>query len=95
MTVETRVSILGALWKPLHLPFWQPECGAGPLKPISVWLWGGGGPYFCRLLTSLALGGGSLQPPTGAREGQVEPVALIAVTRSRGGGGDFAARRAA
>lgn len=38
VTVETRVSILGALWKPLHLPFWQPECGAGPLKPISVWL---------------------------------------------------------
>lgn len=63
-----------------HLVIRHPECGAGPLKQIRSWLWGVNRPDFCDLLTSLGQGGGPLQPPTGALEGQVELVALIAVT---------------
>lgn len=58
----------------------NPNCGAGPLKQIRGWLLGGNIPDFCHLLRSLDQGGGPPHPPTGALEGQVEPVASIAVT---------------
>lgn len=51
-----------------------------PFKADQGWLLGGDIPDFCHLLASLGQGGGPPQPPTGALEGQVEPVASIAVT---------------
>lgn len=80
MAVQTKCSFLRCLGSAPSSPTWHPDWGTGPLKPIKGWLLGGNILDFCHLLTSLGQGGGPPQSPTGALEGQVEPVALIEVT---------------